>query len=108
MFLIESQFEPQGSLFGLPSLIRTCGRDYRGPGMVFTRAEMDAAITAGFEPVVLEPTIGSIPLGAPFRRARDPCDAVVFLQTGPDEFVGYSLLGRAIGTGTARLPAPEP
>lgn len=99
--MIAHQFEPQGSLFGLPMRIWTCGRSYRtdpSNTSVWTRAQIDAQIAPGLAPVVFEPVIGQIPLFAPLAGRRDyggfqVCDKVVYLHVGPDAYRAYSLLG---------------
>ncbi len=98
LFLIETQFRPGGSAFGLPTRIPACGRSFTGPGRVSTLAEIEAGMTTGHAPIVLEPTIGEIPLLAPFEPHTVPtgmttCDVVIFLRVGPDAYVGYALEG---------------
>lgn len=97
-FYIATQFRPEGSLFGRPTRIPACGRSYLGPGRAWTRAEVEAAITPGFEPVVLEPTIGDVPL-IPWvdqRRISSGlvvCDTVIYLHVRPDLYANYALEG---------------
>ena len=98
VFYIETQFRPEGSLFGRPARIPACGRSYLGPGRDWTRAEMEAAITAGFDPVVLEPTIRQVPLVPWVDQRRTgsglvTCDTVIFLHVGSDLYVGYAIEG---------------
>lgn len=98
VFYIATQFKSEGSLFGRPTRIPACGRSYLGPGRTWSRAEIDAAIAPGFEPVVLEPTIGQIPLlqdGHPTQSGSPVgfCATVVFLHVGADRYVGYALEG---------------
>jgi hypothetical protein len=98
VFYIETQFRPEGSLFGRPTRIPACGRSYLGPGRGWTRAEMEAAITPGYEPVVLEPTIGEVPLipwvdHRRFGSGLVTCDTVIFLHVRPDFYVGYAIEG---------------
>ena len=93
LFLIETQFRPEGSAFGLPTRIPTCGRSFirdAADVRVFTRAEIEAQMTPGYSPTVLEPAIGEIPLLAPFEPH---CDVLIFLHVGPDAYVGYELQG---------------
>jgi len=94
---IETQFRPEGSLFGRPTRIPACGRSYLGPGRAWTRAAMEASITPGFEPTVLEPTIGDLPLIPWVDQRRIEaglvCDTVIYLHVRPDLYVSYALEG---------------
>jgi hypothetical protein len=97
LLYIEIQFRPEGSLFGRPSRIPACNRSYLGPGRGVTRAEIEAGLKPGFEPTVLEPTIGEVPL-APWVDQRSieagqVCDTVIYLHLRPDLYVPYGLEG---------------
>lgn len=96
--IIETQYRPQGSLLGRPTRIPACGRSYLGPGRTFTRAEVDADITPGYRPAILEPVIGEVPLGGTVSKLTlesgdQVCDTLIFLQVGPDAFASYALEG---------------
>lgn len=99
--MIAHWFEPQGSLFGRPTRIWTCGRSYRtdpGPQQIWTRSRIDAGIAPGYEPVIFEPVVGQIPLFAPLAGRRDfhgfqVCDTLVFLHVGPDAYLVFALEG---------------
>jgi hypothetical protein len=98
LLYIVTQFRPEGSLFGRPTRIPACGRSYLGPGRTWTRTEMEAAITPGYEPVVLEPTIGEVPLiplvdQRRFGSGLVTCDTLIFLYVRPDFYVGYAIEG---------------
>ncbi len=94
-------FEPQGSLLGLPTRIPTCGRDYRTDptsAAVWTRAQIEMQITPGSTPVILEPTLGQIPLSAPFAGGQtsggvETCPTLVYLHIGPDAYRSYAAFG---------------
>ncbi len=98
---IETQFRPQDSAFGLPSQIPTCGRRFfHAPDdtRVWTRAEVEANMDPGRAPLILEPTIGEIPLidsllpdaGGPNGT---PCTVALWLHIGDDRYVAYALEG---------------
>jgi hypothetical protein len=99
--LVETQFRPAGSAFGLPTRIPLCGRTFSrsaDDGRVFTRAEIDAGMSPGYSPVILEPSIGEVPLLALFEPHPNPsgmatCDVLIFLHAGPDAYIGYALEG---------------
>ncbi len=96
---IAHEFEPEGSLFGRPMRIPTCGQSYvTSPDVttVFTRAQIEAKTAPGSRPVVLEPVIGQIPLFAPFTeqqhaRGAQPCDTLIYLHVGVDAYAAYGL-----------------
>ncbi len=55
-------------------------------------------MTPGYAPVILEPSLGEVPLLALFEPHPIPsgmatCDVAIFLHTGPDAYVGYALEG---------------
>ena len=99
--VVETQFRPTGSALGLPARIPLCGRTFSRPAddtRVFTRAEIDAGMAPGYSPVILEPSIGEVPLLALLESHPNPsgmatCDVLIFLHTGPDAYVGYALEG---------------
>ena len=99
--VVETQFRPIGSAFGLPTRIPLCGRAFSRSAdttRVFTTAEIEAGMTPGYAPVTLEPSIGEVPLLALFEPHPNPsgmatCDVLIFLHTGPDAYVGYALEG---------------
>jgi len=99
--VVETQFRPAGSAFGLPTRIPLCGRAFSrsaDDARVFTRAEIDAGMSPGYSPVILEPSIGEVPLLALLEPRPNPsgmatCDVLIFLHTGPDAYVGYALEG---------------
>jgi hypothetical protein len=98
---IEHVFQPEGSLFGRPMRIPSCGRSYgTGPDVttLYTWAQIEAVAAPGFAPVVVEPVIGQIPLFAPFTSQQHPaaaqvCDTVIYLHVGPDAYAAYGLQG---------------
>ena len=98
-FLVGRWFEPEGWLFGPPTHIAACGRDYmRGTGGTWTRAQVDESLAPGLTPTVFEPVIGEIPLFAPLSGTRDfngfqVCDTVVFLHVGPDAYEAFAMQG---------------
>ncbi|HET9682193.1 MAG TPA: hypothetical protein VFP19_09155 [Candidatus Limnocylindrales bacterium] len=100
--VIERGFEPQDGFFGLPHRIPTCGRSYvAGDRPVrLPLAQIEATINPGAEPVILEPTIGMLPLTAPFEghsvrleSGEIVCHTVVYLHVGPDAYAPYGLEG---------------
>ena len=100
--LIVREFEPQGSLLGLPARIPTCGREYRdnpSSRSTWTRAEVEMQAAPGHVPVIFEPVIGQIPLLAPFAGGQSAggaqgCDTtLVYLRVGPDAYRSYALQG---------------
>ena len=97
MFYIEIQFRPEHSLFGRPTRIPACNRSYLGPGRGETRAEMEADIPPGFEPTVLEPTVGEVPLVPWVDQRRIEaglvCDTVIYLHVRSDLYLTYALEG---------------
>ncbi len=96
---IAHEFEPEGSLFGRPMRIPTCGQSYvTHPDVttVFSRAQIEAVVAPGSSPVVLEPVIGQIPLFAPFTeqhhaRGVPRCDTLIYLHVGADAYAAYGL-----------------
>jgi hypothetical protein len=96
---IANAFEPQGSLFGRPLRIPTCGQTYATTAevtTVYTRAEIESMAPGGLGPVVVEPVVGQVPLFAPFSAAQrsgaaQPCDAFIYLRVGPDSYAAYGL-----------------
>jgi hypothetical protein len=106
-FYIETQLQPTDGHLGTPLYLKfpLCGRSYMlAAGQTATKAQIDAAMPAGFEPFVLEPTIGRIPLfdlvlkcpeySTPGAHGSVTVFAtVIWLHVAPDEYVGYSLEG---------------
>ena len=98
---VETQFHPSESAFGIPTTIPLCGRWFsRAPDstQVLTRAEIEIGAIPGHAPVVLEPTLGQIPLLAlvephPIPVGMSTCDVVIYIHVGPDAYVGYALEG---------------
>jgi hypothetical protein len=96
--LIQRSFEPQGGLFGTPTRIPICGRSYVGPAATVSMGQIVATITPGFSPVVVEPSVGQLPLFAPFQGQHcatgpDTVTTLVFLHVGPDAYAEYDLEG---------------
>ena len=100
-FFVETQFHPVGGAFGIPTTIPLCGRWFSRAAdstQVLTRAEIEIGSTPGHAPVVLEPSLGQIPLVAlvqphPVPAGMSTCDVVIYLHVGPDAYVGYALEG---------------
>lgn len=100
VILIQKEFDPRGGLFGIPHRIPTCGRSYVGGDGTTSLEQIEATITPGYSPVLLEPVLGMLPLWAPFETKRvrldtgeEVCDTVVFLHVGPDAYASYGLEG---------------
>ena len=96
--LIERSFEPEGGGFGMPTRIPTCGRSYVGPQATLSMEQIEATITRGFSPVVVEPTLGQLPLFAPFQGQHcatgpDTVATLVFLHVASDAYAEYDLEG---------------
>ncbi len=98
--VMEHDAQPEGGLFGLPTRVNVCGGLLeRDPGqpVVLTMAqvraslaEVDATLGRSEPLVVVEPTIGQMPLLAPFGIGV-PCGGLVaYLHTGPDAYVEYA------------------
>jgi hypothetical protein len=98
---VQHAFHPAGGLLGTPTSIPLCGRDFthpEGDTRLWSRADIDAAMQPGFSAIVLDPTIGRIPLLGVFAQyARLPqgetCAMVIWLRVGPDAYLDYALSG---------------
>ena len=97
---LETQLDPVGGAFGIPTRIPLCGRQFEAsPDAAgrYSLAEIEAAIAPG-RPIVLEPTIGQLPVLGLFESHPTPhgmaaCDTVIFPHVGPDSYVPYALAG---------------
>lgn len=97
---IAHEFQPEGSPFGRPMRIPTCGQAYvTRPDVtsVYSLAQVDRMAAPG-DPVVLEPVIGEIPLFAPFIAPSHadgvaPCGTLIYLHVGADAYAAYGLEG---------------
>ena len=97
---LETQLEPVGGAFGIPTRIPLCGRQFeasRDTARRYTLAEIEAAV-APERPIVLEPTIGELPVLGLFESHPTPpgmaaCDTRIFLRVGPDSYLPYVLAG---------------
>ncbi len=100
---LETQMEPTGGAFGIPTRIPLCGRQFEtSPDTArrYTMAEIEATITPGYRPIVLEPTIGDLPVlglfeSHPYPPGMAACDTLIFLHVGPDSYLSYGLMGSA-------------
>ena len=98
---LETQMEPVGGAFGIPTRIPLCGRYFEtSPDTArrYTMAEIEATIEPGHRPIVLEPTLGDLPVLGLFESHPNPpgmaaCDTLIFLHVGPDSYLSYGLLG---------------
>jgi hypothetical protein len=90
-----------------PEQIAWCGRDYvPGQGPLLTRAEVDrlrgsldgeppypVTTVTRVPPVVGRPVLASLTPPATRDRLGVPCAMAVFLQTGPDSYRTYVIVG---------------
>jgi hypothetical protein len=96
---IQHSLRPIGSPFGLPGQLSfpLCGRDYQLSTLdTMTKVQVEGGITSGYEPFVLEPTVGKIPLFDLFRCPMNKdgfYDTVIWLHVGADEYQAYALEG---------------
>jgi hypothetical protein len=102
---VQLELRPIDGRFGQPQalLFPLCGRSYLlGNGDHWTRTQIDEGMSPGYEPDILEPSFGQIPLLDLFRRCPEHpipgghgmATAVeVWLKVGPDDYVGYGLEG---------------
>ena len=98
---VEAHFHPVDGAFGIPTTIPLCGPWFSRAAdstQVLTRAEIETGSIPGHAPVVLQPSLGQIPLVAlaqphPVAAGMSTCDVVIYLHVGPDAYVGYALEG---------------
>ncbi len=98
---LETQMEPAGGSFGIRTHIPLCGRQFEtSPDTArrYTMVEIEATIAPGYRPIVLEPTIGDLPVlglfeSHPFPPGMAACDTLIFLHVGPDSYLSYGLMG---------------
>jgi hypothetical protein len=102
---IQLRLEPIDGRFGTPQRLPfpLWGRSYvPGNTSHWTKDQIQAAIVPGFKPVILEPTIGQIPLVDIFTKCPvyhfpgvngNVFATAVWLHIGPDDYIIYSLEG---------------
>jgi hypothetical protein len=101
---IRHEFDPIDPPFGIPRTIPLCSRtfwhsdqDTRLWTLAEARAfEQTANGGTPVEPIVLEPTIGDLPIFRPTYPWRPPaatCEMGIWLHVGPDAYVAYTLEG---------------
>lgn len=100
---IRHEFDPTGSPFGTPRTIPLCGRSFshsEQDSRIWTLAEVrafeQAADVAPHDPLILEPTIGNLPILRPDVAWRPPaatCEMGIWLHVGTDAYVAYTLQG---------------
>lgn len=101
---IRHEFDPIDPRFGIPRTIPLCDRGFRHSDedtRVWTLTEVRAfeQVSNGgtpSEPIVLEPTIGDLPILRPTYPWQPPaatCAMAIWLHVGPDAYVAYTLLG---------------
>lgn len=98
---LETQLEPVGGAFGIPTRIPLCGRQFEttpDTARRYSMAEIEATIEPGCRPIVLEPTIGDLPVlglfeSHPYPPGMAACDTLIFLHVGPDSYLSYGLAG---------------
>lgn len=101
---IEFKLRPIDGRLGLPQRLDfLCGRSYHlGNGDHITKSQIDSGMTPGYEPYILEPTLGQIPLVDVFTKCPtvpmvggrgSVTYTLVWLQVGSDDYVTYALEG---------------
>lgn len=102
---IQLELHPIDGRLGLPQRLDfpLCGRSYQlGNGDHGTKSKIDAGMARGYEPYILEPTVGQIPLVDLLTKCPlvpmigghgSVAHTVVWLQVGLDDYVAYELEG---------------
>lgn len=102
---IQVELQPIDGRLGLPQRLDfpLCGCSYQlGNEEHWTKAEIGAQVAPGYEPYILEPTIGKIPLADVLTKCPlvpmvgghgSVAPTVIWLQVGPDDYWTYALEG---------------
>ena len=91
---------------GASARVHWCGRDYQSGGPVQSWRQISSKVPLPIRAVGLYPPLGwsrqelFAPVSAPSSAF---CVTVVYLRTGPDEYLAYSLYGRPVTPPPARL-----